>query len=423
MESRALNTVKVTIVEPGQSEALSEDETNALAGESAPAPAGQSAPDSMADVESALVYKRVVSKKSISADANDAPHESSWGSVRASVDNGDHKKSVASELSMKAIAQIALQFQDMRIEGMAKDHRKSVATAANARADSDHGKKKFSSVSELDSHHERLEVSSVARRDNKYFRNAFCGLFCLPLILAVWYSAALFFPMGAHEHLNALLWTPGVLTADSNGTSTVCPKATLCSVGWGEILLLMLSRMTAFALYVSMVITFVAKSHAMAHFLSATYVTHLIPMEYLHEAHKRQGALFCSFALLHTIGHLIRWGVRDEWAFVTSQPGLSGLVAMCLMLVIVLPMAVPAIKKRLSFETRLALHWLFIPMGLTLCWHSTRTAIITLVVLSWWAALASPTAISLSLSLSLSRAHNPSLQIAGPLQSWTPIDC
>lgn len=235
---------------------------------------------------------------------------------------------------------------------------------------------------------ESMQVSNLARRE--VHRIKMMGILCfLPSLLTVWYSAAIFFPPDARKSASALLWTPGVLhyTNDTGtGVAVVCPKATLCSEGWGEILLLMLSRFTAFAMYVSMFLTFLSKCHATMHFLSATYVAYLYPMEYLHTAHKSNGFAFCAFAALHTLGHLIRWGMRNEMhLLVQTAPGLSGLVAMLLMLLVVVPMATPAIKKRVSFEFRFNLHWLLLPMAFALCWHSPRVLILTLIAVGLWA--------------------------------------
>jgi len=59
------------------------------------------------------------------------------------------------------------------------------------------------------------------------------------------------------------------------------------------------------------------------HFLARTYIAEIFPLEYLHATHKSQGYLFFTLATLHAVGHIIRWGVRGELAFlyeVRSSP-------------------------------------------------------------------------------------------------------
>lgn len=188
-----------------------------------------------------------------------------------------------------------------------------------------------------------------------------------------------------------MLWTHGALETGENGTAAACPKPSLCAEGWGQIVMLMIARLTAFSLYVSMALTMWTKCHALNYFLSYTYVAHMIPFEYLHTLHRANGIAFCVLALAHTIAHFIRWGMREaaghvgELAyFCRSAAGFSGVVGMSLMLCIVTPMAIPRLKKALSFERRLWLHWLFVPLAFCMCVHSTRTLVITLIFVGLW---------------------------------------
>ena len=48
-------------------------------------------------------------------------------------------------------------------------------------------------------------------------------------------------------------------------------------------------------------------------------------------------------------------------------------------------MSVPKLKAKLTFETRLALHWLFVPMAVILFFHAPRCAYITLAFVGVWA--------------------------------------
>ena len=134
--------------------------------------------------------------------------------------------------------------------------------------------------------------------------------------------------------------------------------------------------------------TLVGAGHSMTHFLARTYVAELVPIEYLHATHKTQGLLFFVLAVLHTLGHLIRWGVRGEMQRMFSKTvGVSGIIAMLLMCVIVAPMAIPPIKRRLSFELRIDLHAgrvVEVLLLASLLAHATRAGVITLCIVGVW---------------------------------------
>ena len=59
---------------------------------------------------------------------------------------------------------------------------------------------------------------------------------------------------------------------------------------------------------------------------------------------------------------------------------------MLLMLLIVVPMASKRLKMPsvLHFETRLNMHWLFLPMLVILMWHAQRTAYVVIGVGGVW---------------------------------------
>ena len=231
-----------------------------------------------------------------------------------------------------------------------------------------------------------------SNRVRKYYRQ-FGAAVCLLYCIVTWYAGAIFFPPSLQEGNDRLFWTPGGLIYGANNTATVCPKATLCSEGWGQILLLILSRLTAFVMYVTIGLVYLTKCHALVHFLAKTYIAEIFPLEYLHTTHKTQGAMFLVLGVLHTIGHLIRWGMRSE---LSVMGGLSvfitGLLALILLLVIILPMSLPALKEKIPFEKRFALHaGRFVEVLLLICLllHATRAGVIALIFTGCWAADAS----------------------------------
>ena len=228
--------------------------------------------------------------------------------------------------------------------------------------------------------------SHRARRGIKHLKTTWLwiGIFYL---VCLWYSAAIFMPPRAEFWTpSQIFWTDGVLET-INGTATVCPKASLCSEGWAEIVLLMLSRLTAFMMYTAMGLTFLTKCHGFLHFLANTYVSELFPLEYLPRTHKIQGALFCGLGLLHTVGHLIRWGLRGELGWLGRSVGVSGIVAMVLLVVLIAPMFVGALKSRLAFEVRIWVHKrLTLVLLFAMLVHSTRAFAVAAVFTGLWLA-------------------------------------
>ena len=152
-------------------------------------------------------------------------------------------------------------------------------------------------------------------------------IWALPTACCVWYAAAIFFPRRPQQLVPAILWTPGATTW-VNGTLTCCPKPSLCAEGWVQFWLLVAARLSAFAMYPSLLLVFLSKCHATMRFLSRSFVAELVPLSHLHGTHTFQGIVLASLALLHTLVHLVRWGLREELrTFCGSWAGLSGLRA------------------------------------------------------------------------------------------------
>lgn len=86
--------------------------------------------------------------------------------------------------------------------------------------------------------------------------------FVLPMFISLWYSVAVLFPPEYRTgKWSLLLWTPGNLIV-KDGSVKLCPRASICSEGVFQIILISISRLTAFASYVTMGITFVSKMHS-----------------------------------------------------------------------------------------------------------------------------------------------------------------
>jgi hypothetical protein len=162
----------------------------------------------------------------------------------------------------------------------------------------------------------------------------------------------------------------------------VCPRASICSQGWIEIALLALARLSAFAFYVVMGVTFLTKMHSHNHFLSSTYLRAFIPFEAFHDIHSHLGIWFAVLTFSHAISHYIRYIIREDGAQLRVQVHYSGLIALTSMGIVVLSM-MPMVKKIIhaGFETRLTAHWFFLLLVIALSFHTPRTRLITLTFL------------------------------------------
>ena len=246
---------------------------------------------------------------------------------------------------------------------------------------------------------EPLLALSRSSMDSRARRQRFLSmvvLWALPTACCVWYAAAIFFPIEATAAAPALLWTPGA-SVWVNGTVSCCPKPALCSEGWAQFWLLVAARLSAFAMYPSLLLVFLSKCHAALRFLSRTFVAELLPLSHLHDMHTFHGLVFASLALLHTVVHLVRWGLRGEIRpFLGRWTGTSGAIGMALMLAVTGSMLMPRLlrcPKRLSrlaalgnapFELRFNIHYCFILLAVALCIHSSRLLILTLVAVCAW---------------------------------------
>jgi len=207
----------------------------------------------------------------------------------------------------------------------------------------------------------------------------------MPTLLLMWYASAILFPTHIREKYQLVLWTNGVLTTAEDGvTPLICPRVSICSEGILQIILISLARLTAFASYVTMGITFISKMHSANHVLSSTYASTRIPFTKFHDIHRFQGMMYASLATVHTLVHLIRWIIRKEmYDRSISLVGVSGYFSILCMFVIIGSMSSVA-KMYLAFEQRLNLHWVFLVQAIFLCFHHPRTMKVILTFVGLW---------------------------------------
>jgi hypothetical protein len=155
--------------------------------------------------------------------------------------------------------------------------------------------------------------------------------------------------------------------------------------------LLAVSRVTAFLLYVPIVFTFLTGCHSLLTALRSTALSVFLSLErFQHDLHFFAGRLFLAYAGLHTIGHLIRWGLRSELSMlVDSQVGLTGTTAMLALMAVCAAHSKLRIIKffKWSWETRMNVHYLFIVLVAACVFHTPgilRLPAVVLVAIGFW---------------------------------------
>jgi hypothetical protein len=91
----------------------------------------------------------------------------------------------------------------------------------------------------------------------------------------------------------------------------------------------------------------------------------------MHELHFWAGWMIGIIIMWHGLWHLIRWGVQSNIAFVVdTQTGWTGLVALILTPIVVWPMRLAYLKKKIPYEVRKMAHYLSWAWMLLLAAHA-----------------------------------------------------
>ena len=150
----------------------------------------------------------------------------------------------------------------------------------------------------------------------------------------------------------------------------ICPRETICATNIFSMVLLALARSLVFFDYPVFMMMFLTKCHNINNVFRRTIFREWIDFSDMHKVHKIFGVIVIVESTFHSFFHLLRWGINSDIRLLwTSAPGISGMVAMTSVVLICIPMAVPAIKERLVYETRKGLHYLFIVWAIALMFH------------------------------------------------------
>ncbi|CAM9785957.1 unnamed protein product [Scytosiphon promiscuus] len=148
---------------------------------------------------------------------------------------------------------------------------------------------------------------------------------------------------------------------------------------------LTISRGSAGALFPSIVCGILSKCFATRYFLHHSWLALIVSFEPAHELHTFFGALTLWLGVVHGcahIGRVINEGAAESLG--TDKMNRSGLAALLLLLPIGFPMLLGTLKKSMTFEYRKALHLLFIPFTIALCFHGRALRAVCAIILVWY---------------------------------------
>ncbi|KAL7530397.1 hypothetical protein ACHAXR_003471, partial [Thalassiosira sp. AJA248-18] len=181
------------------------------------------------------------------------------------------------------------------------------------------------------------------------------------------------YPIGARRPSEMVAQYPW-----SNGCkglqSCICPRETICADDLMSMIFLTIARASAWFDYPLYMILFLSKARNLNNFLQKTILKCWVNFSDYHRVHALFGIIVGIESTSHGFFHILRWARRkdDIQLLWTHQTGITGLVALLLGWLIVLPMAVPFLKNKISFEWRKGLHYLSIVWGACLMYHAPQ---------------------------------------------------
>lgn len=212
---------------------------------------------------------------------------------------------------------------------------------------------------------DKLMVSARRVADTRW-GSCYCLLMLIGVFCVVWAMVTAFVPQPV-----------GSLDAS---TGTLCPRDTVCAETWYALLLLAISRSGAYFCYPMIFVVFLSKANNLRTYLQRSCLSMFVPFHDLHQLHVLTGKVIGMNMAIHSLCHMIRWGVQGNISFLWSHvTGWTGLVCIILLPLIVLPMALDSLRRRMSWELRKGLHYLSVVWGFVICFHAPATSIAILV--------------------------------------------
>ena len=220
--------------------------------------------------------------------------------------------------------------------------------------------RKVSAIDESDHVHKHLRDDDVRDQGSllpttKWWHGVFIFSFISlsACIITLWAP----YPIGARmpsEMVAETPWSDGCI--DMN--TCICPRETICADDLVSMILLTLSRCSAWFDYPLYMCLFLSKCNNLNNYLQKTVLRCYINFSDYHKVHRLFGIIVGIESASHSFFHLFRWKCRSDdikllW---TSQTGITGLIALVTSAFIILPMTLPYLKRCMSYEWRKSEH-------------------------------------------------------------------
>ena len=217
---------------------------------------------------------------------------------------------------------------------------------------------------------EKARGSLLPRASTRWLRAVLgCSLVSLlACVVTLWAPH----PFGARRPTATVAETPWSDGCQGGLDSCICPRATTCADDLLSMVFLTAARCTAWFDYPLYMLLFLSKAKNLNNFLQKTTLRCWINFSDFHHVHALFGAVVAIESTSHSFFHLLRWARRQDdlqllW---TTKTGVTGLFALLLTPLITLPMTVPFLKQRMTYEWRKGLHYLSVPWGAALMCHA-----------------------------------------------------
>ncbi|CAM9595413.1 unnamed protein product [Choristocarpus tenellus] len=183
---------------------------------------------------------------------------------------------------------------------------------------------------------------------------------------------------GCGVYLTGFTWINDYDTS----TCHICPRRVLCATTPFELVMLSVSRFTAGISIPSMIIAMLSKANNARTVVQHSSIGSSVDFEPTHKLHILYGNVFLWASVVHSLAHIWRFLAQDGGRILLDN-GItrSGIVAVVLLLVSVLPMSLPWLRQKITYEVRKGFHYLAVVALISICFHNFALSIVVVVIL------------------------------------------
>lgn len=160
-----------------------------------------------------------------------------------------------------------------------------------------------------------------------------------------------------------------------------CKSDIMCSSGYIDLSLQIISKFSASLIYPSMLIVFFTKFRYITTIFTNTFLNEIIDFSKLHKDHIYYGLIIWYSSIIHSIAHIVRLIHRSQYKLIIKNiTGLSGVISLFLLFLIV-PVMYNKYFNKFSYELKKFLHYLSLIYLIVLYFHKFRFGIFTISLL------------------------------------------